>query len=149
MSADVTKTSWPKLEPIQTGIRGHCPRCGQGHLFDGFLKLRPNCEHCGLSYAFADPADGPAFFVICFGCVPSVIFTLMLQIRFDPPVWVHLVTSFPFLLLTCIAPLRPLKGWLVCSQYFYKAEEGRLAQPWKPFADSQPIPVPPRPFESQ
>jgi uncharacterized protein (DUF983 family) len=35
----------------------------------------------------------------------------------------------PFLLLTCIPPLRPLKGWLVASQYVHKAEEGRLAQP--------------------
>jgi uncharacterized protein (DUF983 family) len=144
-----TQQTWPKLEPIRTGLRGRCPRCGEGHLFDGFLKLRSACEHCGLSFAFADPADGPAFFVICFGCIPSVIFTLALQLRFDPPVWVHLVTSLPFLLITCIAPLRPLKGWLVCSQYFYKAEEGRLAKPWTPFPGQPPVPVPPRPFEAR
>jgi uncharacterized protein (DUF983 family) len=138
---------WPELEPIRTGLRGRCPRCGEGALFDGFLKLRPQCDHCGLSYAFADPADGPAFFVICFGCIPSVVFTLMLQIHFDPPYWVHLVTSLPFLLVTCIAPLRPLKGWLVCSQYFYKAEEGRLAQPWTPFAGGPVVAVPKKPFE--
>lgn len=117
---------WPKLEPVQTGLRGRCPRCGQGHLFAGFLKLRDGCEVCGLSYDFADPADGPAFFVICFGCVPAVAFALLLQIFVDPPVWVHLVTSLPFLLTTCLLPLRPLKGWLVCSQFFYKAREGRL-----------------------
>jgi len=49
-----------------------------------------------------------------------------IEIAFQPPYWVHLVTSFPFMLLTCIPPLRPLKGWLVASQYFYKAGEGRL-----------------------
>jgi len=117
--------NWPKLDPIKTGIRGRCPRCGQGHLFDGFLKLRDRCERCGLSYSFADPADGPAFFVICFGCVPAVIFALVLQIKADPPIWVHFVTTLPMILLTCIAPLRPLKGWLVASQYFFKAREGR------------------------
>lgn len=117
---------WPRLDPIKTGIRGRCPRCGQGHIFDGFLKLRDGCEVCGLSYSFADPADGPAFFVICFGCVPAVVFALLLQIKLDPPVWVHLVTSLPFLLLTCLLPLRPLKGWLVCSQYFFQARQGRL-----------------------
>ncbi|MEY9163044.1 hypothetical protein ABIE78_001163 [Sinorhizobium fredii] len=31
----------------------------------------------------------------------------------------------PFMLLTCIPPLRPLKGRLVASQFFYKAEEGK------------------------
>jgi uncharacterized protein (DUF983 family) len=120
---------WPHLRPVHTGIRGRCPRCGVGHLFDGFLKLRDQCDHCGLSYGFADPADGPAFFVICFGCVPAVVFALLVQIKFDPPTWVHLVTSLPFMLATCILPLRPLKGWLVCSQYYFKAGEGRLADP--------------------
>jgi uncharacterized protein (DUF983 family) len=93
-------TEWPPLKPIETGIRGKCPRCGQGALFTGLLTLRKGCDHCGLDYGFADPADGPPF-------------------------WVHLVTSLPFLVLTCTLPLRPLKGWLVCSQFFYKAREAR------------------------
>ncbi|MBY8823721.1 DUF983 domain-containing protein [Sphingomonas colocasiae] len=116
---------WPALKPVETGIRGKCPRCGQGALFKGLLSLRESCDHCGLDYGFADPADGPAFFVICFGCVPAVVVALMIEILFTPPFWVHLVTSLPFLLLTCTLPLRPLKGWLVCSQFFYKAREAR------------------------
>src|SRR5699024_7895950 len=75
-----TPDAWPKLPPVQTGIRGRCPRCGEGRLFDGFLKLRDGCDRCGLSYAFADPADGPAFFVICFGCIPAVVFALLLEL---------------------------------------------------------------------
>jgi uncharacterized protein (DUF983 family) len=121
--------NWPRLEPVQTGIRGRCPRCGQGHLFSGFLKMRSGCEVCGLSYSFADPADGPTFFVVCFGCVPAVAFALLLQIKLDPPAWVHFVTSLPFLIATCLLPLRPLKGWLVCSQFFFKAREGRIVRP--------------------
>ncbi|PWR23157.1 DUF983 domain-containing protein [Zavarzinia compransoris] len=122
------ETEWPPLAPMQVGIRGLCPRCGQGRLFKGFLTLRKSCEHCGLDFSFADPADGPAFFVICFGCVPSVIFALWLEVAFTAPYWVHLVTTLPVMLLTCLPPLRPLKGWLVASQYFYKAEPGRLAE---------------------
>jgi len=120
--------TWPRLEPVRTGIRGRCPRCGQGHLFDGFLKLCERCEVCDLAYSFADPADGPAFFVICFACIPAVAFALVLQVKLDPPLWVHLFTSLPVLLLTCLAPLRPLKGWLVCSQYYFKAREGRIVR---------------------
>ena len=45
--------------PIGRGLRGRCPRCGDGHLFKGFLSLRPKCEHCGLDYGFADSGDGP------------------------------------------------------------------------------------------
>ena len=135
---------WPRLAPIDTGTRGYCPRCGEGHLFDGFLKLRDGCEVCGLSYAFADPADGRAFFVICFGCVPAVVFALMLEIWASPPLWVQLLTSLPLLLITCILPLRPLKGWLVCSQYFFKAGEGRISRPWSPYGAGGPQVMPPR-----
>lgn len=117
---------WPVLSPFATGIRGRCPRCGRGRLFESFLTLAPECEVCGLNYAFADPADGPAFFVICFACVPAVLFAVWLEVAYEVPYWVHLVTSLPVLLLTCIPPLRPLKGWLIASQYVYKAEEGRL-----------------------
>lgn len=119
---------YPPLPPFETGIRGRCPRCGKGHLFNGFLTLRPDCEVCGLDYSFADPADGPAFFVICFGCVPSVALAVWIEVALQAPYWVHLFTSLPFMLLTCIPPLRPLKGWLVASQYFYKAQQGELAR---------------------
>lgn len=116
----------PRLEPWKVGVRGRCPRCGEGHLFKGFLTLAERCDRCGLDYSFADPADGPAFFVVCFGCVPAVLFAVWLEVAFEPSFWVHIFVSLPFLLLTCILPLRPLKGWLVASQYYHKAEEGRI-----------------------
>jgi len=118
---------WPRIDPLRAGVTGRCPRCGKGHIFAGFLRMRDSCEVCGLDYAFADPADGPAFFVLCFACVPSVILTLWIELHFNPPFWVHLVTSLPFLLATCLLPLRPLKGWLVASQYYFKARQGQLA----------------------
>lgn len=125
-------TAYPPLSPIRVGWKGACPRCGEGKLFNGFLTLRDHCDVCGLDYSFADPADGPAFFIICFGCVPCVAFAIWLEITFQAPYWVHVVTTLPILLLTCIPPLRPLKGWLVASQFFYKAEEGKLATPDEP-----------------
>ena len=123
--ADVAK-KWPVLSPLRTGILGRCPRCGKGRLFQGFLELQPACEVCGLDFSFADLADGPAFFVMCFFCIPAVFFAVWLDYAYAPPLWVHLVTSLPVLLISCILPLRPLKGWLVASQYVYKAEEGRF-----------------------
>jgi uncharacterized protein (DUF983 family) len=119
---------WPKLAPISTGPLGRCPRCGQGHIFNGFLTIRDRCEVCGLDYSFADPADGPAVFVQLVACVPGVLFALLLQIFADPPLWVHLVTSLPILLISTILPLRPIKGWLVASQFYFKAREGELVR---------------------
>ncbi len=49
---------------IVAGLKGRCPRCGQGALFRSGLALREKCDRCGLSYAFADSGDGPAVFAI-------------------------------------------------------------------------------------
>jgi uncharacterized protein (DUF983 family) len=125
---DATGRRWAKLAPFRTGPYGHCPRCGEGHIFNGFLTLRDSCEVCGLDYSYADPADGPAVFVQLFACAPGVIFTMMLEIMASPPVWVHLITSLPILLATTVLPLRPIKGWLVASQFFFQAREARLVR---------------------
>jgi uncharacterized protein (DUF983 family) len=79
--------------PVMLGIRGRCPRCGNGHLFNGFLKLRKSCEVCDLDYSFADPADGPAFFVMIFGCVPSAILAVWLEVSFHASVWTQLFVT--------------------------------------------------------
>ncbi|MCJ8157137.1 DUF983 domain-containing protein [Sphingomonas sp. LaA6.9] len=125
-TTDANGKTWPKIDPLKTGPYGRCPRCGEGRMFASYLKLRENCDVCGLDYGFADPADGPAFFVLCFTCVPAVVFALLLEVYLSPPAWVHLLTSLPLILIFCLLPLRPLKGWLVASQFFFKAREARL-----------------------
>ena len=121
-------TAYPTLKPFQVGIRARCPRCGKGHLFRGFLTLAPRCEVCGLDYGFADPADGPAFFVISIVSFPVIAFAAWLELAYEPPMWVHLLTSVPLLIGGCLALLRPLKGWLVAAQYINDAREARLAR---------------------
>ena len=41
-------------------LLGLCPRCGQGKLFDGYIKLKSRCPSCDLDYAMFDAGDGPA-----------------------------------------------------------------------------------------
>jgi uncharacterized protein (DUF983 family) len=120
--------SYPVLTPFSIGIRARCPRCGRGHLFHGFLTLAPSCEVCGLDYSFADPADGPAFFVISIVSFPVIAFAAWLELTYSPPIWVHLLTSAPLLIGGCLALLRPLKGWLVAAQYINKAGEARVVR---------------------
>jgi uncharacterized protein (DUF983 family) len=112
--------------PIEAGLKCRCPRCGEGKLFQGFLKLAPRCDRCGLDFSFADPADGPAFFVMSgVGIVIIAIFAWV-EVAFHPPLWVHFATVFPALILGCLGTLRPVKAWLVAAQYINKAEEGRF-----------------------
>ena len=52
------------LSPFATGLACRCPRCGEGPLFQGFLKPVSKCESCGLDLSFADETEGPAVFII-------------------------------------------------------------------------------------
>jgi uncharacterized protein (DUF983 family) len=115
------------VSPFAAGLRGRCPACGRGKLFRGFLALRPNCEHCGLDYAFADSGDGPAVFVILIGGFIVVGAALVAEILYQPPLWLHALLWGPLILVVTLAPLRLLKGLLIALQYHHKAEEGRFA----------------------
>jgi uncharacterized protein (DUF983 family) len=112
--------------PIGRGLRGRCPRCGQGRLFRGFLTLQPACERCGLDYGFADAGDGPAVFVILIGGFIVVFAALITEISYQPPYWVHAALWLPLILIVTLAPLRMIKGLLIALQYHHKAAEGRL-----------------------
>jgi uncharacterized protein (DUF983 family) len=111
--------------PYSTGLSGRCPRCGDGHLFTGFLNIAPRCDVCGLDFAFADAGDGPAIFVMLLAGFLVVGMALIVEIRYEPPMWVHLVIFFPLTLIVCLGLLRPLKGILVALQFRNKAEQGR------------------------
>jgi len=113
---------WPS---VLRGLRGRCPHCGGGRLFDGFLSLRPKCESCGLDYRFADSGDGPAIFVILGAGFIVVFAALIVEVLYRPPFWLHAVLWVPLILLTTLAPLRVIKGLLIALQYHHKAEEGR------------------------
>ena len=112
--------------PIARGLRGQCPRCGEGQLFQGFLTLRPACERCGLDFGFADAGDGPAVFVILIGGAIVVFAALITEAVYQPPYWVHALLWLPLILIVTLTPLRPIKGLLVALQYHHKAAEGRL-----------------------
>lgn len=115
---------------LVAGWKGLCPRCGKGRMFRSWLKVAERCETCGLDYRFASPDDGPAFFSLCIVALPLTFFVVWLQVRYSPPWWVHLFTSVPIMVIGCILPLRPIKGWLVASQYVNRAQEAGTEKLW-------------------
>jgi uncharacterized protein (DUF983 family) len=114
---------YPPQSPVSTGLAGRCPRCGQGRLFNGLLKLVPRCRACGLD--IVDPGDGAAMFVILVGNVLILAAALWLEFTFEPPLFVHILLWPVLSLVYCVLALRLIKGVLVALQYQHKAAEGR------------------------
>src|SRR5215813_2341059 len=122
-------TEYPPTTVLQSAMRGlacKCPRCGHGKLYAGFLTLAPSCETCGLDYAFIDAGDGPAIFIIMLAGAIVVGCALIVEVKFQPPFWVHAALWLPLILITTILPLRSMKSLLIALQYHHKAAPGRL-----------------------
>ena len=68
--------------------------------------LRPSCEACGLDYAFIDAGDGPAIFIIMIAGAIVVGCALIVEVKYQPPFWLHAVLWLPLILATTLLPLR-------------------------------------------
>ena len=114
------------LQSISRGLACKCPRCGQGKLFSGFLGLRPRCDVCGLDYAFTEAGDGPAIFIIMLAGAIVVGCALVVEVKYQPPFWLHAVLWLPLILATTLLPLRSMKSLLIALQFHHKAAPGRV-----------------------
>jgi uncharacterized protein (DUF983 family) len=113
------------VSTVKASLFGLCPRCGQGPLFDGYIKLKPACPACGLDYAIFDPGDGPAVFgILIVGAIVAAL-SLWVEFRFSPPYWVHAVLWIPLIIILSLVFLRLSKSTLLVLQYKHRAGEGR------------------------
>lgn len=111
----------PQLSPFAVGLACRCPRCGEGALFAGYLKVAPACPNCGLDLSFADSGDGPAIFVI-FAVAPIVvILAFIVDALFHPAPWMHLVLWIPTVIVLTLLFLRPFKATMIALQYQRRA----------------------------
>lgn len=117
---------YPPLSPYDTGLKGRCPRCGEGRLFAGFITPAQRCNVCGLDYSFADSGDGPAVFIILIIGFMVVAGALSVELSFQPPYWVHAILWLPLGILLPLLVLRPAKGLMIALQYHHKAREGHV-----------------------
>jgi len=111
--------------PIEKGLRGSCPNCGEGRLFEGFLKFARSCEACGQNFEGEDTGDGPAVFVIMIVGIFIVPLALVFQFALNAPAWLVLVIWGPIVILACLFLLRLLRGVMFNLQFKHKAREVR------------------------
>jgi uncharacterized protein (DUF983 family) len=107
----------------QIGLRGCCPRCGQGRLFHTAIMVRERCSVCDLDYGFADAGDGPAVFVIFILGALVLGAALIAEFKFKVPVWFHVVAWGLLTPVLSLGLLRVLKGLLIGQQFRTKAAQ--------------------------
>jgi uncharacterized protein (DUF983 family) len=117
----------PPVSPLYAGLLGRCPRCGKGHLFNGFLSVAERCRACGLDYSFANSGDGPAVFIILIAGFIVTGAALIVEVRYQPSLWLHLALWLPLGAGLPLLLLRPFKATFLALQYRFHAEEGKPA----------------------
>jgi uncharacterized protein (DUF983 family) len=113
------------LNPFLTGLACRCPNCGEGALFDGFLRVAHRCEACGLDLQAADSGDGPAVFIVLIVGMVVCAAALVTEVAYHPPVWLHLILWLPLTALLTGVLIRPFKGVMLAMQFHHKASEAR------------------------
>ncbi len=112
----VASNPWPH-PPMSTaigrGLLGRCPACGKSHLFNGFLRVVPECRSCGAPLGLARADDAPPYFTIL--VTGHIVVPLMVVVdrMGEPPLWVMSAIFLPLTVLMALGLLRPIKGGTV------------------------------------
>lgn len=103
----------PLSTAIGRGLLGRCPSCGKSHLFNGFLRVVPNCAHCDAPLGLARADDAPPYFTIF--VTGHIVIPLMMYVdRVQAPSTLVMSAIFlPLTLILAVGLLRPIKGGTV------------------------------------
>ena len=119
----------PRLKTLlRRGWRRKCPQCGQGDLYQRWLRLHEHCSVCGLNY-LPDQGDlmGPLMFL------DRVLFIVPIILFFYLGVWHPSLTGFivfnGFLLFLLIYTMPHRNGVSLAIDYLVRRKEGDLADP--------------------
>jgi uncharacterized protein (DUF983 family) len=118
---DLETDSPPPL--LKTALLCRCPACARGPLFQGFLDVRERCPRCGANFSGQDSGDGPVPFMIFLVGAIVVGLALYVEVRFSPPVWLHLAIWLPLAALLVLGLLRPAKAQMIAAQFKHRRQD--------------------------
>jgi uncharacterized protein (DUF983 family) len=104
---------WPRPPlglAMRRGLMNRCPVCGEGKLFNGFLRVTECCAQCGAPLGRVHADDAPPYFTIFL--VGHLVIPLMLWAErgWAPPLWIFAAIFLPLSAGLALAMIRPVKG---------------------------------------
>jgi uncharacterized protein (DUF983 family) len=71
--------SWSTL--LSRGLRKKCPRCGAGHLYHGWFRMKERCPACGMRFE-REPGFFVGAYLINFAITEGLLFVLVMGFVF-------------------------------------------------------------------
>ena len=94
-----------------------CPRCKNGNVFSGLIKLKDYCSSCNIKLNSDKIGDGASWIttsLVCFVIVPILFF---FEINIGISVKIYMSIVFPLLILLSIILLR-ISRYLLLKKYY-------------------------------
>lgn len=103
---------------LMRGLRGQCPRCGEGALFHKWLKPYNACPTCALDLTPQQADDFPAYIAIFItGHLVGPII-IMLALEYALSSWQIAAILLPMATAMMLAMLQPVKGGVITAQWW-------------------------------
>lgn len=112
-----------EISPFRAGLTFKCPNCGKRKFYSKYLKITDNCGVCGVKLGELDTGDGPAVFVMLVVGFAVVGLALVVEVKYSPPLWVHMALWTPLILAGALSLLPLLKSMMFAAQYLTRAGE--------------------------
>ena len=123
--APATGFSWPALG---LGFRQRCPSCGEGRLFERYLRVMDRCQVCGAELGLYRADDAPAYFTIAVVGHAAVFGLLLVEQNLTLPMWQLGALFVPATLVASLALLPRIKGALVGLHWSLGLETARATR---------------------
>ncbi|MGI9451831.1 MAG: DUF983 domain-containing protein [Geminicoccaceae bacterium] len=113
----------PPPQLLSTALLCRCPACGNGALFQGFLKVRDRCDRCHADLSGQDSGDGPVPFIIFLVGAIVVGLALFIEVSYQPSIWLHLLLWLPLTVILVLGLMRPAKALMIALQYKHRRDD--------------------------
>ena len=94
-----------------------CPRCKNGNVFSGLIKLKDYCSSCNIKLNSDKIGDGASWITTSFVCFVLIPILFFFEINIGISVKIYVFVVFPFLVFLSIILLR-ISRYLLLKKYY-------------------------------
>jgi uncharacterized protein (DUF983 family) len=104
-------------QAMKRGLMCRCPACGEGRIFERFLKVKPACDNCGERFDGHRADDMPPYITMMIVGHVIVALNLFFERATEWPMAWHMMLWPSLTVGMTLLIMQPIKGALIAYQW--------------------------------